>query len=228
MMSLPGAVSRPPVGVPIHETALTDAVTRLAYSMLPPGRGHGLQALVEVPTGVGRPDVLLVAFSVSRLRAWLRRAPPLKSYSEARVLAASILAPSRPVWESVGLTKAHGQRVMKLLRTRGWFDESGALLVGPMVKDSLLIEAKMSHWQSGLAQLVAVSRYANSSALLLPADKTRLVNRATLKRNGLGLIAHDPDGVRWVRRPRSRPLHLGANLWLSELVAREHDSSRSR
>lgn len=221
------ANARPPVGVPIHEVELTDALTRLAYSMLPPGRGNGLHALVEVPTGVGRPDVLLVAFSVSRLRAWLRRAPELLSYTEARVLAAVVLEPSRPVWESVGLTRSYAQRVHRALHERGWMDEMGALVVGPMVKDSLLVEAKMSHWQAGLAQLVAVSGYANRSALLLPADKTRLVDQDALTRNGLGLIAHDADGVRWVRKPRTRPLHLAANLWVTELVAREHGPRRS-
>ena len=169
---------------------------------------------------MGRPDILISALSSSKLGAWRRLGLDLRTPAEAKVLEA--LVRGRTPSDGAGITPTHATRIVKRLNEQGWLTASNRLVVSPpFAHQSLVIEAKVNDWQRGLAQLAKQRRFAHQAALLLPADRVRLVNRRFVERHGFGLMSADGDDVRWVRRPRPKRLSLAEDLWIASLLVRK-------
>jgi hypothetical protein len=203
------------VGTPGAEASLTNAAIKGANDLLRPGPGRSLFLMTEVQIGIGRPDLLFLIASSSAVRARSNYGLRLQNWVEARVLGSWLTSN-----EMTGVSRQHAVSVAKRLRERGWTRpraERGLSLVA----DSLLIEAKVSSWKSGLAQLARTRRMAQRSALLLPKTANRLVERQRLKRGHVGLLVFDPDaGIRWQKKAPSRSISPAAHLWLGELAIR--------
>ena len=209
------ASSRFLVGVPRDEALLTAAAIEQAHVLLRPGPGRSLIILNEVELGSGRPDLLLLAASKRGLLARASTGLRLANLTEARVLAG--LYTGTPSGHSQG----HVRAVTKRLQDLGWLADQTAVQVSPLIATSLLVEAKVRDWRTGIGQLSKNRWAASSSALLVPAHVGRLVPRQVLRHNRLGLIALSGSGqVSWQIQLRRRPLPVLADLWLSELAIR--------
>jgi hypothetical protein len=166
------------VGIAKNEFALTSSLVRLRNEVLPPGRGYRTVAIDEVELGVGRPDVLLAAISVADLRRWIRDIRP----SEARLAEVSI---------------NHFRSISRR------FDQSAAKHVRRLqnpTRESLLIEAKLSDWRSGIAQLAPARRYFSRTALLVPVRVAPRVPTQLLRSQRIGLLSIDGMKLVWHRR----------------------------
>lgn len=203
------------VGVPSAERTLTEAVLRDAYALLSPGSGRSLFVLSQVDLGVGRPDLLLLSASRKALHARARSGLRLANLTEARVLAA--INNRGGSGHSVG----HVRTVTARLRQAGWITSTGGVrAVRPAVADSILVEAKVSDWRTGLQQLTRTRWAAHASALLMPTASKRRVPRRTLRHNHLGLLVLNDHGLRWQIKPPRRPITWLADAWLAELAIR--------
>lgn len=210
------STSRSSVGQPIAEARLTSAVLEHARTLVSPGRGRVLLTLSEVELGLGRPDVVLLAASLTGLAARARQGLRLGNLTEAQILAS--------VDGRLGSqhSASHVRTVSRRLAENGWITSTGQLRAVPrLVAQSLLIEAKVRDWRNGVGQLTRTRWVAERSALLVPATTSHLVPPAMLRHNRLGLIVERSDGtLRWEVRTRPRPLSLLADLWLAELAIR--------
>lgn len=208
------------VGVPRHETRLTDALRAEVRGLIRPGPGRQLVLVVEPEMPVGRPDLVVIA--VSRRAVEFRRARGLRlsTASEARVLAAAV-DPRSPS----GLSGGSEREIRGRLADRGWLSANGlpAASVESRVNDSLIVEAKVSNWRRAVSQLARTRDAAHRSAIALPTERLGAVQRPYLKKSGLGLLAVDECGVvTWKRSSPRRPLSLAADLWLVELAIRQN------
>lgn len=211
------------VGTPLAELTLTRALETHAHSVSPPGTGRSLVHLREVELGTGRPDSILVALSTAGLKARMRADLRLATLAQARVL------------ESIrtGIPSGHSpsyvNHLKNLLRERGWLTRNLQVRNVPnLIYRSLIIEAKISNWQTGICQL-AKSRWAcHSSALLMPISTQRRVSRRALSHNRLGLLVEDSGIINWRIKSPSRELRWMADLWLTELALREVESNRAK
>jgi hypothetical protein len=211
------------VGTPGAEAALTRAALEAASELLPPGPGRSLFLLWEVEIGIGRPDLLFLAASSSAVRSQARRDLRLQNWVEARVLGSWLTGN-----EMTGVSRQHAASVTKRLRERGWTVTKAKRRL-PLVADSLLIEAKVSSWKGGLAQLARTRRMAQRSALLLPQTTNRLVARQRLKQGSVGLLLFDPEvGIKWQKKAPARSVSPAARLWLGELVIRAFEDRGSQ
>jgi hypothetical protein len=188
---------------------------------MPPGPGRSLFLLAEVEIGIGRPDLLFLTASSSAVRSQARRRLRLQNWVEARVLGSWLTGN-----EMTGVSQQHAASVTKRLRERGWTVAKAEQRLS-LVADSLLIEAKVSSWKGGLAQLARTRRMAQRSALLLPQTANRLVARQSLKQGGVGLLLFDPEaGIKWQKKAPRRSVSPAARLWLGELVIRAFEGGR--
>jgi hypothetical protein len=209
------------VGTPGAEAMLTTAAARSAKDLLSPGAGRSLFLLTEVEIGIGRPDLLLLTASSRAVLARAAHGLRLQNWVEARVLGSWLTGN-----EMTGVSREHAASVAKRLQGRGWTLARAERGV-PLVADSLLIEAKVSSWKSGLAQLARTRRMAQRSALLLPQTANRLVERQRLERGSVGLLVFDPgSGIRWQKKAPSRAISPAARLWLGELAIRALENRR--
>lgn len=206
------------VGVPILEERLTSAVVASANEILSPGRGRRLFVLQELELGRGRPDVLLVVASPQAIQARARRALRIRTLTEARVLEAL----TKGNLALAGVTNGHATSIARSLRDRGWLSRSGQVRqTGPVIADSLLLEAKRSHWRKGVSQLTRARFASHKAALLVPESSGRLVPRALLRRNHLGLMVVTDECVpEWVIKAPPKTPSLSADLWITELLVR--------
>ena len=182
--------------------------------VLPPGRGYRTVAIDEVELGVGRPDVLLAVVGVGDLRKWIRHAPRLRTWMEARVFA-SRLRPSE-----ARLAEVSTDHFRSISRR---FDRSAVEQVRRLqnpTHETLLIEAKLHDWRSGIAQLAPARRYFSRTALLVPSRVAPRVPHQLLRSQRIGLLATDGAKFSWHRRAVASSNSLAARLWISELVVR--------
>jgi hypothetical protein len=211
------------VGTPGAEEALTKAAIEAARKLLPPGPGRSLFLLSEVEIGIGRPDLLFLAASSSAVRSQVRHDLRLQNWVEARVLGSWLTGN-----DMTGVSRQHAASVAKRLRERGWTLIKAERRL-PLVADSLLIEAKVSSWKGGLAQLARTRRMAQRSALLLPQTANRLVGRQRLKQGSAGLLLFDPEeGIKWQKKAPRRTVSPAARLWLGELAIRASEGRGSQ
>ena len=175
------------VGIPIHEKAITDALTISANSLLKPGSGRRLFVCDEVEIGVGRPDVVLIAASPVALRARRERNLRFHNLTEARVFVDSL-----GIHES-GYSSSHRKAVQRRLEARGLFErDSIDLLMRPTV-DSLIIEAKVQDWRRGINQLSRTRSLAHRSAIAMPVEAIHRVPDNSVWANRIGIIGIDPS-----------------------------------
>lgn len=204
---------RPQVGSAKEEALLTQAVLADPYSLERPGRGYALRVLDEVEIGLGRPDIVLAVLSVTGLVAWRRRGLRLSNWTEAQVAAALVDKRSQPM---LPMTADHARTVTRRLRERGWDHVEGRAVELPL-RESVLLEAKVTDWRTGVVQLSRRARIFSRAALLMPERRAHRVPREFLVVHGLGL-AVVADRPRWIRVPPRRRPPLAARLWLTELL----------
>lgn len=221
-MAIPRTTDRPPVGVPTHETILTDAALKQLDVLLRPGTGRSRYAIEEATFAAGRPDLLLLAASPVALKAACRAGLRVRNFAEAQVLAAATTG------SSSGFTRDHARALERSLRSRGWT----ALAVeraSSLVFDSLLIEAKHSEWRQGVRQLVRNRRHVHRAALLLPSRAVPRLDATVLRVASIGLLRATPAGaaVVWdVDSPVAHPSRAGS-LWMTELAIRVRLAARA-
>jgi hypothetical protein len=215
---------RPPVGLPVNETVLTRAALDQAAALVRPGPGRTLVALSEVELGIGRPDVLLLTASKSGLLARASHGLRLRNLTEAEILA-SVHEGRRSRHSD-----KHVRAVTRRLRAMGWLVRGDVLRSAPrLIAQSVLIEAKVRDWRTGIGQLARTTWVAGRSALLVPGDVERRVPKALLQHNGIGLIVQQSDGaLAWRLRGRARHIPLVADLWVTELAIRHVESADRR
>ena len=171
--------------------------------------------LPEVDLGVGRPDILLLSASGKALKARARSGLRLTNLTEARILAALNNGAGS------GHSLSHVRAVTARLQEAGWVRSTGEVRpVRRMIGDSLLVEAKVSDWRTGIQQLTRVRWASHSSVLLMPIVSQQRVPRKTLRHNRLGLLVLDDRGLRWQLKPPRRSLSWLADVWLTELAIR--------
>lgn len=210
------------VGVPVDELSVTHALARQASAILPPRRGFGLFVFAELNSDHGRPDMALIAMSPSALRARLRQGMRLNTASEARVLAA--------LWSGrdTRYTDSHVRSIRARLADCGWplGEDDATPDKYRIVRESIVIEAKVADWRSGVRQLARSRWMANRLALAVPKDSVSRIGQRTLNMYKMGLIATSADGsVVSVRKGRRQKLSLAGDLWLSELGIRALEST---
>lgn len=205
-----------PVGLPKAEAEITEALLRHLPKLLTAGRGRELIALTEVGLGRGRPDLILLAASRRGLEARQRSGLRLRTFTDAEILtAAHAGVTSRH-------TPGHERATLRYLTSIGWRPERTLDSIPRLVSDSILIEAKVNDWKSGIAQLARARWSAHRGALALPTGTIARVSRSMLRKNRLGLlaIAQEDQQVAWRRQAPARTLKRAADLWLSELAVR--------
>lgn len=215
-MRNPNETLRNRVGVPFAERAITDALAVHARALFPPRSGRSLYLLREVEIGIGRPDLLLLVASPRRVEARREAGLRLGNLTEAEILGAA-----RNDYSSRH-TLSHRRAVLARLADRGWVSGQKTVRIplGPVVADSLIIEAKVADWGRGIVQLSRSRWLSHRAALAISATLNHRVRRTALRANGLGLLLLAGDEPRWqVAAPR-RSLSVGADLWLTELLIR--------
>ena len=150
--------SRPPVGVPIHEVALQEAIGRQFSRLFAPGAGRSVFFITEPELGFGRPDAVLLTLSVSSLNAFLRRGLRLPSLNAAKSLAGG----------GTNLTDKHARSLARQLERSGW-SERALKDAGGVITDSLAVEAKLAEWRRATRQAAGYRVGAGRSVVLLPA-----------------------------------------------------------
>ena len=132
------------VGVPIQEAVLTRTVRAQPHALLDTTAMGALVVLGEVELGVGRPDILLLNLDLHTLA--LRRAARLRlaNLTEARALGARMSGDMA----GVGVSARHARQLLGHLSAIGWLDS-----LSRVVWDSMLIEAKVKDWGTGVRQL---------------------------------------------------------------------------
>lgn len=198
------------------ETLLTAAALEQSAALVEPRPGRVLVALSEVELGVGRPDVLLLTASKNGLLARARHGLRLGNLTEAEILA-SVHEGRRSKHSD-----SHVRAVTRRLRALGWLVRGDALRTTPrLIAQSVLIEAKVRDWRTGIGQLARTTWVAERSALLVPRNVERRVPKALFQHNGIGLIIQRSDGtLAWRLRGRARRISLVADLWVTELAIR--------
>ncbi len=203
------------VGVPKAERIVTAAAVHSAKSLLAPGRGRQLLVLEEVDLGVGRPDVILLAVSRQAVKHRIASGLRVRTLAEAEVLAAAI--DGRASRHTRGFERATIAR----FRSTGWCPDAIARLPAA-VNDSLLLEAKVADWRSGVAQISRARWATQLAALVMPASVAHRPATIALDRNSMGLVTVDERAgtAAWSRPSPRRPVSTVASLWLAELAAR--------
>lgn len=207
------ATSRPPVGVPIHEVALHNALDRQFSRLFAPGGGRSAFVLSEPELGFGRPDAILMSVSPSSLDAFRRRGLRLPSLSAAKSLAGA----------GTNLTEKHARTLARDLARNGW-TEQALRDAGGLIADSLAVEAKLAEWRRAIRQAAGYRIGAGRSAVLLPARIRSLVDERNLNSHGVGLMVEDRGRIQWsVAAPRAE-ISVSHRAWLLELLIRGLES----
>jgi hypothetical protein len=204
----------PRVGIATHEALLTAAVVQRPDAVLSdPPTDHARVVLQEVELGIGRPDLIVLNVDLTTMALRKVAGLRLSNLTEARALGALLYGD--PTLS--GVSTRHLRKLADRLSGAGWLDPQ---VSSRAVSDSILIEAKVSHWGKGVGQLARVRWASHSAALLVPTDVARRVPAAMLNFNGLGLLTQDDGTIAWHKAsPRADlPLHIDA--WLGELAMR--------
>lgn len=209
--------SRPPVGVPIHEIVLHDALGRQFGRLFSPGAGRSVFVLREPELGFGRPDAIVLTLSSSALEAFRSKGLRLPSLNAAKSL----------VGAGSSLTDKHARALARDLERNGWTARDLARAAG-MVADSVAVEAKLSEWRRAIRQAAGYRVGAGRAAVLLPSRVAALVDVRNLESHGIGLLAEDRGRISWsVVAPRS-DTSTSHRAWLVELLLRGLDSGTAQ
>jgi hypothetical protein len=202
------------VGAPIAEAALTALVLEQP-DLVVPGSADPSTVIVlhEVELGIGRPDVVVLRLDLAALAMRRYAGLRLRNLTEARALGAALDGDL----EMSGVSPRHTTRVIRGLDERGWFEPKS---LSRVVRDSVLIEAKVEHWGLGIGQLARVRWAANHAALLVPGGLADRVPAQMLRFNEIGLLIGDAGSLAWQRMPPRKDLALHLDAWLAELALR--------
>lgn len=207
------------VGVPIEEAALTRLVQSQSDRVLPGDPDSStIVVLHEVELGVGRPDVVVLWVDLAALALRRHAQLRLKNLTEARALGAALDGDP----EMSGVSPRHTARVVHGLEARGWLDP---VPLSRVVRDSVLIEAKVEHWGLGIGQLARVRWAANHAALLVPRALAGRIPEQMLRFNEIGLLTDEAGSLEWQEHPPRRDLPMHLDAWLGELVLRSLEAA---
>lgn len=208
-----GSRSRPPVGIPIHEIVLYEALDRHAARLFPPGAGRSTYIITEPELGFGRPDAILLTISSVSLSAFRRRGLRLPSLNAAKSLSG----------EGSSLTERHARTLSRDLERAGWSEHDLRMASG-MVADALAVEAKLGEWRRAIRQAAAYRVGTGRSAVLLPGHVGDRVDVRNLETHSVGLLLEEDRSIRWkLAAPRSE-VSVSRRAWLTELLLRGLDS----
>lgn len=208
-----GSRSRPPVGVPIHEIALYEALDRCAARVFSPGAGRSTYFVSEPELGYGRPDAILLTISPASLSGFRRRELRLPSLNAAKSLTG----------EGSSLTERHARTLSRDLERAGW-SERDLRWAAHMVADALAVEAKLSDWRRAIRQAAAYRVGTGRSAVLLPGHVGDRVDVRNLETHGVGLLLEDDRSVQWKLAAPRTEVSVSRRAWLVELLLRGLDS----
>ena len=196
------------MGVPRDEVPLVSTLLARVSGQYAVARGHARIVVEQAALPSGVPDILVIHASASSLRRLERSALRLRTPHEAATLAR--------LFNGDELT-GHNRTQQRRLEEAGWL----ATAAGPAnVSEAIAYEVKVRDWQAGINQLTRYMKFTSRGALALPTEAAKRIPRRFLQTNGIGLITIDEDRVTQVRKGRSRPLSVAAQLWLAELAVR--------
>jgi hypothetical protein len=211
--------ARARVGVPIEEAALTALIQGQSDRLLPGDSvASTIVVLHEVELGVGRPDVVVLRVDLAALTLRRHARLRLKNLTEARALGAALEGDL----EMSGVSMRHANRVVRGLHETGWLDPRA---LSRVIRDSILIEAKVAHWGLGIGQLARVRWASNHAALLVPGAMAGRVPAQMLRFNEIGLLTAKAGSLEWQQIPPRRDLPLHLDAWLGELVLRSVEAA---
>ena len=193
------------VGQAIHEIALTDALSRSASRLLPPGPGRSVIVIPEVAIGRGRPDILIVVVSMASLKSYLSSGLRIETLTQAKALVAA--------------STSHGIKSSKTA-DESWTN-AAIRQYSKAVIDSLAVEAKIKDWKQAIRQASRFRHLSNRAAIMLPG--IALLNRVEpyLQTYDLGYIDFGRNTPAWCVPANKQDLQPENALWLLELAARE-------
>lgn len=215
------AVSRPHVGVPIHEQELVDAFLKRARSLILPGAGRSVY-VVEEPElgGAGRPDLVFVTMAATTLRKHQQSGLRLSSQASARLLDSQVGGSSREV------SPSYASNLRRELAVQGW-TRADAEYLASMVTDTFAVEAKIRDWRRAMHQVARFRRMFDRSAILMPQRELPPETWRSLDFYRCGLLFRDGSRFDWVREPATEMPPMWSRLWLLELLLRGLDSGRA-
>ena len=203
------------MGVATHEARLTELVREQPERVLEVGGPPSAVVLLEeVEIGIGRPDLLLLRIDLQALDLRRHAGLRLHNLAEARVLGAIL----NGRLDQAGVSAEHTRRLVGRLADKGWLELTSLTSV---VLDSVLLEAKVSHWGVGVQQLARVRWASNRAALLVPTATASRVSRQSLAANRLGLLSEEDGLLVWEQAPTSVELPPHYDAWLGEMALRK-------
>lgn len=210
-----GPAARRTVGLPIHETRLTEAFIANAGALMRPGPGRSLYLMLEPRVGRGRPDIIVLAASPRGLLSYFRDSIRFSTFTEAQAISDSTNEP-------LGISTTYARELRATIQAGGWKD-SQLQQAKLLVHDSLAIEAKMADWRRAIRQVARFSPMTHRTAILMPDAVAMRVDRKSLNIYGSGLIAASDKQLQWLEDAQNRPLGDAQKLWLLELLHRQVD-----
>ena len=219
----PGETTTRAVGIPVDEVVITEAVIAQHRRLMPPGRGYQTFVLEQAQTTEGRPDIIFVVASPRSIRWYTRSVPRLKSKAECEVISTMmtqrLASTPSAVSARLGVSERYVASVMRDMQQRGMTVDV-AERISKIVRNSLVIEAKVRDWRRAIWQAHRFSGMMDMVAIAMPKDAKALIDSAYLQRIGTGLLCVDGDKTEWSVRPAKLNVSVGSRLWLTELVAR--------
>ena len=203
------------VGEPIQELALIDAIARDAGKLFHVGPGRTARAIFEPEVGSGRPDAVLLSFSLPALERFKKTGLRIGNLSSARALTDQK--------NSTGLSAAYARTLRRGLIDEGW-NPIEVERASRIVYSSLGIEAKVSDWRRAVQQATIFQKSVHRSAILMPGSAASRVDLPVIQRYDIGLAQDTPNGLKWIREPGRQEVSTSASLWMLELLVRAIDS----
>jgi hypothetical protein len=203
--------TRPPVGVPIWEQALTDRASEYIYDLVRPGVGRQLFVIPEADIGAGRPDLLVLSVSPRALANHLANGPRVPTLVSAGVALGE---------DPLPVSQSYQRTISRVLAELGISQDQARQAAG-IVGASLAIEVKVRDWQRALGQAVKYRPIAGATALALPQRAAARVPAERLHRYGTGVISLSDDSPpQWRNYPLPGVTTPTNSLWLLELLSR--------
>ena len=202
------------VGVPKGEGLLVDDFVLQARKLFPPGVGRSLYVMREVPIGMGRPDLMLMAVSSRGLSRFLESGLSLPTYSAARALVFG------EEDLNIAVSQTHVRSLNKKLRELGWSDK--AILSSNLVHDSVAIEAKLRDWRHAAWQVSKFKGFFQRSGILMPHTgvSERTVEMTTRRRMGLMALNSHNKSCELITPFDKKDIDTAKRLWLLEMLRR--------
>lgn len=125
------------------------------------------------------------------------------------------------------LDKKKLQTLLHYLLSESYFDLIGNNFIElktyrPHTENLISIEAKLKDWKSGFHQALRYQFFSDKTFLAFPSNYIHRVDVALLKKNNIGLISVQIDGIEIILNPKEKkPLDLASYYFLSETFAKK-------